>query len=103
MLTKLLLMSVKESLLCLVHLKKQLAHELKMKLNGKKVCQTDSVKYLGIHLDIYLTWKHQINNVAIKPDKSNAMLSKIRHYVDITLKSIYHVVFESHLSYASLV
>ena len=32
------------------------------------------------------------------------MLSKLRHYVDIkTLKSIYHAVFESHLSYASLV
>ena len=30
------------------------------------------------------------------------MLSKIRHYADIkTLKSIYHAIFESHLSYVS--
>ena len=32
------------------------------------------------------------------------MLPKIRHYIAIkTLKSIYHVIFESHLPYASLV
>ena len=32
------------------------------------------------------------------------MLSKIRRYVGIkTLKSIYYAIFESHLSYASLV
>ena len=30
--------------------KKQLDHELKIKLNGKKLYQTDSVKYVGIHL-----------------------------------------------------
>ena len=59
-------------------------------------------KYLGIHLD-YFTWKHQTTNVAIKLNKANAMLSKIRIYVDIkTLKSIFHAILESHLSYASL-
>ena len=35
--------------------KKQLDHELKIKLNGKKLYQTDSVKYLGSILDKYLT------------------------------------------------
>ena len=42
--------------------KKQHDHELNIKLNSKKLYQTDSAKYLGIHLDKYLTWKHQINN-----------------------------------------
>ena len=55
-LTKLLLMSVKLNLICLVQLKKQLGHELKIKLNGKKLYRTDSVKYLGIHLYEYFTW-----------------------------------------------
>ena len=40
--------------------KKQLYHQLKMKLNGKKLYQTDSVKYLGIHIDKNLTWRHHI-------------------------------------------
>ena len=34
----------------------------------------------------------------------NATLSKVRHYVNIkTLKLIYYAIFESHLSYSSLV
>ena len=36
--------------------KKQLGHELKIKLIGEKLYQTDSVKYLGIHLYEYFTW-----------------------------------------------
>ena len=63
-------------------LKKQLDHELKIKLNGKKLYQTDSVKYLGMYIDKNLTWKHHVNNVAIKLSTANAMLSKIRHYID---------------------
>ena len=63
-------------------LKKQLDHELKIKLNGKKLYQTDSVKYLGMYIDKNLTWKHHVNNVAIKFSTANAMLSKIRHYID---------------------
>ena len=60
-------------------------------------------KYLGIHLDKYLTWKHQIN-VAINLHKANAILSKIRPYIDMkTFYTIYYGIFESRLSYASLV
>ena len=63
-----------------------------MKLNGKKLYQNDSGKYVWIHLDKYLTWMHQINNAAIKLNKANAMLSKLRHYVDI--KMIHHAVYQ---------
>ena len=84
--------------------KKQQDHELKIKLNGKKLYQTDSVKYLGIYIDKNLACKHHVNNLAITFCTANAMLSKIRHYLDKkTLLSIYYVIFESHLSYASLV
>ena len=58
--------------------KKQLDHELKIKLNDKTLHHTDSVQYLKIHLDKYLTWKHQINNVVITVNKANDMLSEIR-------------------------
>ena len=63
---KLHLMSVKQNLLSLTHLQRQLDHALKIKFNGTKLYQTDSFIYLGIHLDKYLTWKHQTNNAAIK-------------------------------------
>ena len=85
--------------------KKQLDCDLKIKLNGKRLCETGSVKYyLGIKIDNRLTRKQQINHVALRLNKANAMLSKLRHILDIkTLRSVYYAIFESHLCYASLV
>ena len=37
--------------------KKQLDCDLKIKLNGKRLYETDSVKYLGIQIDKRLTWR----------------------------------------------
>ena len=56
--------------------KKQFDCDLKIKLNGERLCETDSVRYLGIQIDKRLTWKEQINHVALKLNKANAMLSK---------------------------
>ena len=42
--------------------------------------------------------------MALKLNKANAMLLKLRHVLDIkTLRSVYYAIFESHLCYASLV
>ena len=83
--------------------KKQLDCDLKIELNGKRLYETDSVKYLGIQIDKRLTWKQHINHVALKLNKANAMLSKLRYVLDIkTLRSVYYAIFESHLCYASL-
>ena len=32
-------------------------------LNGAHIAQTNQVKYLGIHLDTHLTWKHHIKSI----------------------------------------
>ena len=77
---------------------------LKLKLNGKRLYPTNSVKYLGINIDENLNWKQQISDVAIKLNKAKVILSKLRHFIDRkTLKSIYHAIFEPHLYYSSLV
>ena len=84
--------------------KKQLDFDLKIKLNGKRLYETDSVKYLGVQVDKRLTWKQHIDHAALKLNKANAMLSKLRHVLDIkTLRSVYYAIFEPHLCYASLV
>ena len=84
--------------------KKQLGCDLKITLNGKRLYETDSVKYLGILIDKKLTWEQQINHVGIKLNKANAMLSKLRHVLDITnLRSVYYATFESYLFYVSIV
>ena len=84
--------------------KKALDQDLHIKLNGKKLYPTSSVKYLGIRIDSNLNWKDQINATAIKLNRANAMLSKLRYYVnESTLKSIYYSIFESNFNYASVV
>ena len=71
---------------------------MNLKLDGKRLYTTNSAKYLGIKIDETINWKQQINNVAVKLNRADAMLSKVRHFVHKkTLKSIYHAIFESHL------
>ena len=82
-------------------LTKQTDSDLHIKLNGKRLYPTDSVKYLGILIDKNFNWYHQISNVAAALNRANAMLSKITHFVNFnTLKSIYHAILESHLNYS---
>ena len=84
--------------------KKQMDFGFKLKLNGKRLYPTNLVKYLGVKIDEHLTWKPHTYGISTKLNKANAMLSKIRHFVDQkTLKAIYHVRFESHMYYSSLV
>ena len=50
-----------------------------------------------IRIDETVTWSYQINNATVKLSSANAVLSKIRHSEDFkTVKSIYHVISESH-------
>ena len=85
----------KTELLLFTSSKKKLDCDLKIKLNGKRLYETDSAKYLGIQIDKRLTWKQQINHVALKLNKANAMLSKLRHVLDIkTLRSVYYAIFD---------
>ena len=91
----------KTGVVLLKSLKKQTHFDLHVRLNGKRLFPTDSVKYLGIIIDKNLSWHHQISNVAAKLNRTNAMLSKIRHFVNFnTLKSIYQAILESHLIYS---
>ena len=83
--------------------KKQLDCDLKIRLNGKRLYQTDSLKYLGIEIDKTLIWKQQINHAALNLNKANALLSKLKHVLHMkTLSSVYCAIFEFHLCYASL-
>ena len=83
---------------------KKVNFESKVKLNGKKLFQTNSLKYLGIKLDEQLNWRDHINAVAIKLNKANAMLYKAREYVSTdALGFIYYAIFDLHLNYGNLV
>ena len=74
---------------------------MKIKLNGKRLYPTDSVKYLGVKIDSKLNWKSHINATATKLNRANTMLYKVIDFVNANiLKSIYYALFESHINYA---
>ena len=83
------------------HSNKEINHEIKLKLNGKKLDLSNSVKYLGLQIDKDLSFSSQINSLSVKLRNTNGALSKIRHVADeFVLKSVYNSLFVSHLSYA---
>ena len=78
--------------------------DIKIKLNGKRLYQSTSIKYLGILLDEHLSWKPHIDELTKKLNHSNSMLAKIRHYVNKNIiRSLYFSLFSSHINYCCLV
>ena len=68
-------------------LRKVLPDEIKIKLSGKKLYPSNSIKYLGVKIDGFLHWYDQMNKIAVKLNRANALLLKIRNYVKMkTLK-----------------
>ena len=68
---------------------KKLDFDRKLKLYGKRIYPAKSVKYLGIKIDENITWIDHINDTAIKLNRANAMLFKVREFVNIKIpKSI---------------
>ena len=77
-------------------------HTLKLKLDGKRLGPSQSVKYLGVILDEHLQWNDQIAQVKIKLNRAIGILSKIRHNANPTiLKVVYHSLFGSNLLYGA--
>ena len=84
--------------------RKVLSDEIKIKLTGKRLYPSNSVKYLGVRIDKFLHWHDQVNNIAVKLNRANALLLKIRNYVNMkTLRNIYYAIFDSHLTYSCIV
>ena len=79
--------------------RKPLDFNMKIKLNGERLYPADSVKYLGDKIDSKLNWKSHVNATATKLNRANAMLYKVRDFVNANiLKSIYYALFESHIT-----
>ena len=84
--------------------RKVLSDEIKIKLPGKRLYSSKSVKYLGVRIDKFLHRHDQVDNIAVKLIRANALLLKIRNYVKMkTLRNIYFAIFDSHLTYFCIV
>ena len=81
----------KTELIIFKHKRKLLDFNMKIKLNGKRLYLTYSVKYLGIKTDSKSNWKSHGNAIATKLNQTNVMLYFVN--ADI-LKSLYYALFE---------
>ena len=80
--------------------KKKNIRDLDIKINGKKLEQCVSYKYLGVIFDKNLSWQPHVQYICGKISKACGALSKIRHSVDIeTLKNVYYALVHSYLRY----
>ena len=93
----------KTELVIFKHKKKKLECPIKIKLSRKRLYPSNSIRYLGVKTDENLNWKDHIHDIATSLNWDNALLFKIKNYVNFnTLKSIYFVIFDSHINYANL-
>ena len=67
-----------------------------LKLLGKRIYPSPSVKYLGVRLDEHLNWKLYSFGIANKLQRACGALSKLRHYIPLKLLlNVYHAIFSS--------
>ena len=100
---KISLNAEKTELVIFKSLRKVLSDENKIKLTGKRLYPSNSIKYLGVRIDKFLNWHDQANNIAVKLNRANALLLKIKNYVNMkTLRNIYNAIFDSHLTYSCI-
>ena len=78
---------------------KKFEGDLKIRLCGKRLYSTESVKCLGLKIDRNLSWQHHFNDLSSKLNRANAHLFKMRKYVSLEiLRCIYFAIFDSYLS-----
>ena len=97
---KIALNNNKTELIVFKHHSKKLNYNLKLKLNGRRLFPSQSIKYLGVIIDENLNWCQHIKALSIKLRRANGALSKLRHYVpNYILISVYYAIFASHMRY----
>ena len=69
--------------------RKVLSDKAKVKLTGKKLYPSNSVKYLGVRTDRFLHWNDQVNDIVVELNRANVLLLKIRNYVKMKILKEY--------------
>ena len=78
---------------------KQLCRK-RLKLCRKRLYKTKYLRCLGIKIDENLNWKMHIQDLTSKLNRANAVLAKLRHFVNSKiLRSTFFAIFHSYLNY----
>ncbi len=79
---------------------KAISHDYDLYLCGKAIEQVKETKFLGVIIDEKLSWIPHVNQLAKKLKTCVGLINRIRDNIPSKMhKSIYHTLFESHLSY----
>ena len=74
--------------------------EIGIKIGDTDVNMSQSVKYLGVHVDSKLSWKAHIAHVANKINQTLGALYRVRHSLNLkAMKTVYYSLIHSHLIY----
>ena len=60
--------------------RKVLLDETKIKLSGKRLYPSNSIKYLGIKIDRFLHWDDQVNSIAVK-----LLIERMHYYLKLEI------------------
>ena len=84
--------------------RKVLPDELQISLSGKSLYPLKSIKMSLCRDWSILTLAWSSDSIAVKLNRANALLLKIRNYVNMkTLRNVYFPIFDSHLSHSCIV
>ena len=67
---------------------KKLECLIRIKFSRERLYSSNSIKYLDVKIDKILNWKDHIYGIATKLKRANALLFKIRNYLNFTLRSL---------------
>ena len=65
--------------------RKALDSKIKIKFSGKILYPTVLVKHLGVKTDSKLNWEGNVNTIAAKLNQANAMLYRVRDFVNASI------------------
>ena len=71
-----------------------------VRINDYELKEVSETKFLGVTIDNNLSWTPHLNTLSKKLRCCSGQLNRIKKYLPASLyKSLYHTLFESHLSY----
>ena len=69
--------------------------QISLRINTDIIKQVSSVRFLGLIIDEWLTWKEHIDSVSKKIIKFSGLIAKLRHYANKnSLKLIYYALVQ---------
>ena len=77
-----------------------------MKEKNDRICQgceENSFKFVGHHLDEFLTWDYHINHIKNKLSRSNYLINSSKNVFPLHIrKQLYNSLFKPHLEFGVL-